>query len=122
MDSQKVLTEPQAWVDAVCSVCGTDYRIRSNAGRAARLGKELRAAGGTVAEVLEHYGQVDVGAAWWWWRDDWRGRKGQRPGPAQIAETWGSWLLPIAVAPATGAGALLAYAQELRRGDRNGTD
>lgn len=122
-DNPKTLTPAQAWVDVLCAVTGTDYRIRSNAGRAARLGKELREAGGMVVEVERHYGQRDAGAAWWWYRDDWRGKRGQRPTFGQLAETWGQWTLPVAVEmPMTDAGRLLAYAQELRRGDDKRSD
>lgn len=56
---QKILTDSQAWVDAICSVTGWDWHLKRNAGRAAKLGKELRDAGGinqsetrTQAEVI----------------------------------------------------------------------
>lgn len=96
-DGPKVLTEPQAWVEALCRVCQLDYRIRRNAGRAARVGKELREVGGKLAEVEKFYGQSDPCDGWWWFRDDWRGKKGQAPTPEQVVETWGRWLLPVAV-------------------------
>ncbi len=113
----KVLTESQAWVHDLCAVLGWDYRIGSNAGRAAKLGKELRAAGGTLAELREHYAQADTGAAWWWYRDTWQGRdKRQHPTPAQITETWGRWELPIPLVRAEPAGwAALREWRELRR-------
>lgn len=95
--SPKVLTPAQAWVDAICAVTGWDWHLKRNAGRAAKLGKELREAGGTVDELLAHFGQVDQGSAWWWFRDDWRGKRGQRPAASQIVELWNIWRLPIAV-------------------------
>jgi hypothetical protein len=109
-------TEPQAWVDALCAVLGWDYRLRSNAGRAAKLGKELRDVGGTVTDVSSYFGQTDYGAAWWWYRDTWQGRKGQRPTPGQIAENWGAWTLPIAVQP-NSMGGVLNFIEDLRHGD-----
>lgn len=109
----KQLTEAQAWVDAICTACGWDYRLM--AGRAAKLGKQLRTAGGACADVAEHYGQVDMGAAWWWYRDHWLGKKGERPNDRWIRETWGAWELPIAVsAPASKYAGLMAYVQELK--------
>ena len=114
----KILTPAQAWVDALCQVLGWNYQIRSNAGRAARLGKEVREAGGTVDELIAHYGQVDSGGAWWWYRDDWRGRKGQRPTVTGITETWGHWALPTAIQlPVGDAAQLLAYARGLYNGN-----
>ncbi len=112
-DGPKVLTEPQAWVDVICQACGWNYQLKSNAGRAAKLGKELRTAGGTLVEFERHYGQVDRGESWWWYRDDWRGQRGQRPSVAGITETWGVWALPISVRPAA-MGAALSYVEQLR--------
>ena len=110
------LTDQQQWVETICSVAGWDYRIM--AGRAAKLGKQLRGAGGTVGDVLAYYGQSDSGAVWWWYRDDWRGKRGERPADYSMRETWGRWELPVAVAqPGSAVGSLFEYAMELRRGD-----
>jgi len=112
----KTLTEPQAWVGAICEVTG--WNVVLNAGRAAKLGKSLRQAGGTLACLLAHYGQQDYGMAWWWYRDDWRGKRGQRPSQAGIQETWGAWKLPIAIAaPQSAVGGMLAYLERLEHGD-----
>lgn len=92
------LTEAQQWVGAVCDVTG--WNVKLMAGRAAKLGKLLREAGGTVAELTAHFGQADTGAAWWYYRDDWRGKRGDRPSQAAIMERWGAWELPVAVLPA----------------------
>lgn len=112
----KTVTPQQAWVGAVCNVTG--WNVGLMAGRAGKLVKALRAAGGTVAELLEHYGQEDVGSVWWFYRDDWRGKRGQRPDDGAIRATWGLWDKPIVVAvPQSAAGALLEYARSLGHGN-----
>jgi len=45
----------------------------------------------TAAEVRVRYGPGG-----WWWSDDWRGKKGDFPAPANIRETWGQWSKPKA--------------------------
>ena len=106
---QWVLTEQQAAVREVCEVCGWDDHMM--AGRAARLLKGIRDAGGDVALLVAHYGQVDTGEAWWWWRDYWLGRKGEWPQDYTIRATWGLWDRPIAVRPASAAQQLAEYAR-----------
>lgn len=118
----RILTEQQQGVKTVCEVCG--WQVSMMAGRAARLYKQVQQAGGSWMDIEAHYSQTDHGAAWWWYRDDWRGKRGERPADHSIRETWGRWTLPVAVQmPQTGAGALLAYARELRiNGDTAGSD
>lgn len=89
------LTEQQLWVANICNVCGWTTALMG--GRAARLAKSLRTAGGTLDELIAHYAQADSAAAWWWYRDDWRGKRGERPADHSIRETWGRWALPVAV-------------------------
>ena len=113
----KPLTEQQQWVGAVCEVTGWTAALM--AGRAGKLVKALKFAGGSSAELLEHYGQVDHGAAWWWYRDDWRGKRGQRPGDNGIRETWGMWNKPIAVKSAGRYDGMLSYVEELERGEQS---
>jgi hypothetical protein len=121
-EEQKSLTESQQWVGALCEVMGQDWHLKRNAGRAARLGKELRDAGGTVQELVDHFGQTDAGAAWWWYRDDWRGKRGQRPAACQIVELWNVWQRPIAVQqPTSAVGAMLAHIAEQERSSVRGS-
>lgn len=112
----KQITEQQAWVGAVCAVTG--WNVALMAGRAGKLAKALKQAGGSVAELVEHYGQEDTNSAWWFYRDDWRGKRGQRPDDGAIRATWGLWDKPIAVqAPQSAAGSLLEYARSLSNGN-----
>lgn len=89
------LTEAQLWVRDVCAVTG--WNVKLMAGRAAKLGKLLRDAGGTREELVNHFGQADSGQAWWYYRDDWRGQRGERPNQTSIMERWGAWTLAVAV-------------------------
>lgn len=118
-DGPTSLTPAQAWVQAICEITG--WNVKLNAGRAAKLGKLLRDAGGTAAELIEHYDQQDHGAAWWWYRDDWRGQRGQRPSQSGITETWGAWELPIAVQPQSAVGGLLALVERQAHGYDTGS-
>lgn len=106
----KTLTDAQAWVAAVCDVTGWNCKL--NGPRAAKLAKRLREAGGTVADLREHFGQEDVGAAWWYYRDAWQGQRGQRPTQSNITEYWDAWALPIAVQPQSAVGQMLAHIAE----------
>lgn len=106
----KTLTEPQAWVRLICDITGWNDKL--NGPRAGKFAKSLRQAGATLAELEAHYGQADHGAAWWWYRDDWRGKRGQRPSQAGITETWGAWTLPIAI-QASPVGGMLAFIERL---------
>lgn len=45
--------------------------------------------------LRQHY----TGAGCFWYKQDWRGKKGERPTPAAIRKTWGQW--GAAVEPAT---------------------
>lgn len=109
--TRKPLTEFQEGVRAICGVCG--WNVKMMAGRAARLYSSIVAAGGSWLQVEEHYGQVDTGSAWWWYRDDWRGKRGERPADHSLRETWGRWTQPIAVAATQPAS--WAALEEVRR-------
>lgn len=67
-------------VGAICEVTHTDYKIRRNAGQAARAAKELLAAGYTADDVRAVFGEGG-----WWYKEDWRGKQGQLPRIEQIA-------------------------------------
>lgn len=66
-------------------VLGTDLKISSNYSRLAKLAKDLIGAGYSPEVVLSAF---DEGGAWY--RDDWRGKKGERPKIGNIAETIGA--------------------------------
>lgn len=57
---------------------------RSAAGQLNRYGKELREAGANPDQVL--------GFGVWWRKEDWRGRKGQPPTPADVVKNWPQFL------------------------------
>lgn len=114
-ERQQVLTEPQLWVRDVCAVTG--WNVKLMAGRAAKLAKLLREAGGTREELLARFGRDDPGNGWWYWRDDWRGKRGELPSQAAIMECWGRWTLPIAVEVSSRYDSLLAL---LEPGNGNG--
>lgn len=71
----------------LAEVCGMDFQ--ANKGRLLREAKQLTAAACPPAagDLRAHYQAPDA----WWWKHDWRGKKGQRPTPAAIRETWGAW-------------------------------
>ena len=63
-------------------VTGMDIKIKTNAGRLAKRGKELLAAGYTPEQVEQLYSPGG-----WWYREDWRGQKGNPPKPENVGET-----------------------------------
>lgn len=62
-------------------VCGMNFE--KNKGRLLREAKVLQ-------ESAEHLRQY-YGPDSWWYQNDWRGKKGEKPTPATIRETWGRW-------------------------------
>lgn len=66
---------------ALGEVCRMDFE--KNKGRLLREAKLLHES----AEILRQY----YGSGSWWYQHDWRGKKGEKPTPATIRETWGSW-------------------------------
>lgn len=120
----KLLTPAQAAVDAVCDAFAWPYQLK--AGHAASWAKRTRTALGLelaefIAEFTRHYGRRDPGVGEWWaYRELYPLNKvaGTFPTPQMVTSTWGRWDLPIAVVlPAGPAAQMVAYAQELRRGD-----
>jgi len=89
-------TTSQAMFTALAEICGIDWKVCTDNQRGALNQSEvrLRKAGATVAEVREF---VD-----WWRLYDWRGKKNQRPKPAQVREEWGkfkAWVAERATGP-----------------------
>lgn len=62
-------------------VCGMDFD--KNKGR---LLKEAKALQESADSLRQYYGPDS-----WWYQNDWRGKKGEKPTPATIRETWGRW-------------------------------
>lgn len=119
-DPAPQLSEAQQWVKSICDVTG--WNVKLMAGRAAKLGKLIRDAGGTWQELEQHFGQMDDGAAWWYYRDDWRGKRGERPNQAAIMERWGAWTLATAVhlpvvAQSSKWAGVMAWAESASDGD-----
>lgn len=71
----------------LADVCGMDFQ--ANKGRLLREAKLLTAAARPPAagDLRAHYQAPGA----WWWKHDWRGKKGERPTPQAIRETWGAW-------------------------------
>ena len=85
-------------------------------GRIGKLATALLESGATAADIRERFGQHDPCNGWWWRRDTWQGRAGNDPGERDLRENCNRWKRAVAVQlPSTPAGAMLAYAQELRR-------
>ena len=87
-DTQTPKTPPPLYdlALALSEVCG--MQLDKNK----RLFREAKILGAvTPADVRASYG-----AGGWWYTHDWRGKKGQRPTPAQVRETWGQWSAPSA--------------------------
>lgn len=66
-------------VGILAEVTGIDYHIKSNVGRLAKRGKEILEAGYTPEQV-----RICFGPHGWWYKNDWRGKKNQRPRPEDI--------------------------------------
>ncbi len=78
-------TDSQAMFTALAEISGIDWRVCTDSQRGAlnQSEKRLRKAGATVDEMHRF--------ADWWSAHDWRGKKGERPTPAQIREEWGKF-------------------------------
>jgi len=83
--TEKKLTEAQDAIRVLSAVTGLDWKIKRNVGRLGKVGKELREAGYTMADVEEFYNP-----GCWWFQNDFRGKKNQKPTPNQILETIGN--------------------------------
>lgn len=71
---EKELPPHQDMFGAICEVTKADPKLRSIQGRVARLGKEMREAGYTAADVRRVFG--DDG---WWYKEHWKGKRGECP-------------------------------------------
>ena len=82
----KTPTQQQAMLEALSIATGVDYKIRGNCGRLGKTAAELITAGYKPQHVVEKY----IGTGSWWYQLDWRGKKGDKPKLANIAETIGN--------------------------------
>lgn len=82
--SQKQL-DAQAMFSALAKVCQIDLITITDTQRKQlnQSGLRLRKANATPAD-MEPF-------ATWWYANDWRGKKGDAPRPAQVRETWGKF-------------------------------
>lgn len=80
--STKILSDQQRMVGALAVVTGMDVKIKTNAGRLGKRGKELLVAGYMPEQVEQLYSPGG-----WWYQNDWRGQKGNFPKPENIGET-----------------------------------
>lgn len=106
MTNDRVLTDSQQWVRAICDAFGWPEGLK--AGYAAKFGKTLRdRVGATWQEFETHYGRFDPGVGVWWvYREVWPCKdKLQEPTPKIVENSWGRWqrataiMLPVTVAP-----------------------
>jgi hypothetical protein len=73
-------------LDAIMSVCGFDRTIERQLSKAGYAAAQLRSY--SAGAIVDRYRLVNTPPeGWYWYRDDWRGRKGQRPTPDGILET-----------------------------------
>jgi hypothetical protein len=90
-------------VDAIMSVCGYDPTIDRHLRNAESAAAQLRSY--SAGAIVDRYRLVDTPPeTWYWYRDDWRGRKGQRPTPDGILETISLARLPENAVPASANG------------------
>lgn len=77
---------------AIADVC--NIQLEANKGRMMREAKLLSKASPppTVELIKQHY---NGNKSAFWKSTDWRGRKGQRPTPSSIRETWGQWNIEL---------------------------
>jgi len=71
---EKELPPHQDMFGAICEVTKADPKLRSIQGRVARLGKEMREAGYTAADVRRVFGEGG-----WWYTEHWKGKRGECP-------------------------------------------
>lgn len=120
---------PQIGQIAVAAVCDAfGWQVALKAGHAAKWAKTTRTKLGLeLAEFVEvftcHYGRRDPGAGEWWaYRELYPMNKvaGTFPTPQQVLNSWGRWQLPVAVQvrAVSAVERMLAYAEELERGNR----
>lgn len=69
---------------ALATVMGYDLNISSNFGKVGRLARDLVRAKYTPEQITRIYGPGGV-----WYQSDWRGKKGELPNMATVAETIG---------------------------------
>ena len=72
----------QQWFEAICWCCGYDHKVIAK--------KDAARVGISASKLRKHYTLSEL--RYWYteiWPDDWRGKKGGRPTPEQIAETIG---------------------------------
>jgi len=73
-------------LDAIMAVCGYDPSIDRHLRLAESAAAQLRSY--SAGAILDRYRLAETPPeAWYWYRDDWRGRRGQRPTPDGILET-----------------------------------
>lgn len=84
----KPLNDHQILVGVLAKVMGMDVKIRSNAGRVAKLAQALKQSDVKPTEeiVLAKYGENG-----WYYKYHWAGKQGQLPSQKVITETWGMW-------------------------------
>lgn len=82
----KELTESQLNFSALAKVCAIDVRVitKKQRGILNQTERTLREGVGITADDLVQYGE-------WWYNEDWRGKKGQPPTPAQVRDNWGKF-------------------------------
>lgn len=80
-------TDPQyqELFEAIATVCQLDLKLCTTAQRqqVAQAAKKLLGAQKQAEQVIL-FGQ-------WWAKNDWRGRKGEPPRPAQVLDSWSQW-------------------------------
>lgn len=84
-DDKDQKPDGRAWFLALSEVCVVDLAVMTEAqrGQLAQSSKKLRSAGATPKQI-EGFGA-------WWYENDWRGKKGQPPTPAQVRTEWGKF-------------------------------
>lgn len=98
-DKPKELTEPQQLFKTIEEICGLESGRPCHKNQITRMLKEIKTSKikATTELIKRRYGNQNGQLAegeWNWFKHDWRGQKGSRPDPMQIAYTWGRWEIP----------------------------
>jgi hypothetical protein len=82
-DTNEETVDGRAWFLALTELCAADLKVATDTqknqfGQSAKI---LQKAGVTPSQI-EEFGK-------WWYAEDWRGKTGQPPTPAQVRSEWG---------------------------------
>ena len=86
IDNDNEKTDGRAWFMALSNLCVVNLKVATKAQRSqiSQSANILKKAG-VMPEQIDAFGN-------WWYDEDWRGKKGQPPTPAQVRSEWGKFM------------------------------